>query len=292
VAPAVKQAKALLKESKREDILKVMKALNGKLSSVYNQKKSLVPLAFKLPKGLAKKPSSATAEKPAPSKQALEAPTSVTQQEPSEESASKPPATSERSSIQEAKTPIARKEQFKKEVPPEAAPTVAKAQPKTSFSLGQFGQKIQRDHVQEIPKQGHNSQSLPPWVVGPVPTTEAPSEEDRILGLEFLLVMAQQLPSDRVDARSVSVALERALYQWATSPRARTEDGSSKPGKAPWVRPYWERLHAIVAGVCGKKDSVGTLANLVVSGHYATPTKLVELADDDFAKSFNGQPLL
>jgi hypothetical protein len=125
-----------------------------------------------------------------------------------------------------------------------------------------------------------------------------PSDDDRILALDFLQGMAEQLPSDRIDVDAASVSLEKALYEWATSRTAGNGapsagvGGSSMPGKAPWVSLYWERLHALVAGVCGKKDTVGTLANLIVNGTYASPAKLVELASEDFAKSYNGQPLL
>jgi hypothetical protein len=305
VAPVVKRTKLLLKEEKRDDILKAVKALNGKLHAIYERKKSLVPPGFKLPKPR-KSTLVPTAVKLAPEGSEVDVTVSVKPAEPVPVTEAKPPAAAaessaaspDRRSSQEMKSQIMRKEQFKRDGPPETTPIPKAPPPKKTFSLGKLGQLIQRDQSQETSQSGHSSQSLPSWLVGPQPNADLPSDVDRILALDFLQGMAQQLPSDRVDVDSASVSLEKALYEWAMSrappngSSATIAGGASKPGKAPWVSLYWERLHALVAGVCGKKDSLGTLANLIVNGTYTTPARLVELSNEDFAKSYNGQPML
>jgi hypothetical protein len=314
VVPIVKRTKQVIKESKRDDLLKVLKALSGKLTSIYEQKKPLVPAGFTLPK--TRKSVAPVAPKPAPETTDSVGTTQAKQESADDADAVKatqPPApnasTPDRKGVQELNSPISCKEQFAKDpaVIENAQPAAKAAPPQPAkaktFSLGKLGQMIQRDQAQDAtganPARG--SQSTPSWLLEPTAASSSvPGDENRSLAVEFLRDMAEQLPPDKVDVDAMALSLEKALYEWATS-RTSSNGGSavsnggsgeSKPGKAPWVAMYFDRLHAIVAAMSGKKDFSSTLANLVLSGAFATPMKLVELKEDDFAKSYNGQPIL
>jgi hypothetical protein len=305
VAPVLRNTKKLLKEENRPLLLAKNKELNGKIKILYDQKKKLCPEGFVLPPQLKR----AT---PAPSvpKYVKEEPTS---------SPARPMETalvsgkqsevvdvrdddSRRRSSDNLKSPIARKDHFKKEAIKDEEPVVAQARKpeRKTFSLGRLGQMIHREQTQEPARPASNAQSLPAWLIGPCCEIVPSEDNDRSLAIQFLRDMASQFPG-KIDAESTALSLEKAIFEWA---RMRAEkdcasgvraekDGASDVtlNKSSWVDVYWDRVHAVVAAVCGKKES-GTMMHLILSGDYATPMKVVDVREEDFRKSFDGEPLL
>ena len=99
------------------------------------------------------------------------------------------------------------------------------------------------------------------------------SDPQRLLGLEFLLQMASHFPDDKVKVDSIAVLVEKAIFDWA----------GSKVGAM-----YWERLHAIAAGICGDSEP-GSLMQQVLNGEIKTAKELVLLPDKKLYASFLGE---
>jgi hypothetical protein len=122
---------------------------------------------------------------------------------------------------------------------------------------------------------------VPAWVIGPA-TMKPPVEDPRALGLEFLLQMASQFPPGKVDVDSIAGSIERAIYEWAKKQSASTN----------WIENYWVKVHSIVAAICGKRDTPGSLMAMVLDGCFEVPEKLVAISDDLLTDSFEGKPVV
>ncbi|KAL7566711.1 hypothetical protein ACA910_017767 [Epithemia clementina (nom. ined.)] len=96
------------------------------------------------------------------------------------------------------------------------------------------------------------------------------SDKQRLLGLELLRQMASHFPDDKVNVDSVAILVEDALYEWANS-----TVGSK----------YWERLHAVVAGICGDSEP-GSLMHEILDGKIKDPKELVSLLDKRLFAAF------
>jgi hypothetical protein len=122
---------------------------------------------------------------------------------------------------------------------------------------------------------------VPAWVIGPA-KVERPVEDPRALGLEFLLQTASHFPSGKVDVDSIAMSLEAAIYEWAKKQSISTN----------WIEKYWSKVHAIVAAICGKRDTPGSLVAMVLDGCFEVPETLVTLSDDLLNDSFEGKPVV
>ncbi|CAB9504631.1 expressed unknown protein [Seminavis robusta] len=125
--------------------------------------------------------------------------------------------------------------------------------------------------------------TAPSWVTAPLPTqfdnfASCPRREDRLFAMEFLLQAAAHFPSNKgVNEESVARSLELAIYEW------------SEP-KSNWSEAYWDKIHAIVAALTGKRE-LGTLIGMIMDGAFASPKSVVALSVENLEHSFEGRPL-
>jgi hypothetical protein len=108
---------------------------------------------------------------------------------------------------------------------------------------------------------------LPDWMRTPVTAPTLPKE--RLYGLAFLREMTSYLPSDKVNKNSVAIAIEKAVFEWAST------QGQSSPAL---LDIYWKKVRAIVAAVCGK-HSPGALMRDLMNGKFVEARNLVDLND-------------
>jgi hypothetical protein len=102
-----------------------------------------------------------------------------------------------------------------------------------------------------------------------------PSEEvDRMFALEFLEGAASRFPAEEVNRESIARGLEAAIYQWSQEQYKKEST-------------YWNKVHAVVAGICGKTKP-GTLVAEIMAGQYASAKDVVALSDDVLQRSFEG----
>jgi hypothetical protein len=92
----------------------------------------------------------------------------------------------------------------------------------------------------------------------------------RKFAMEFLMDAVSCLPKGKVDPTSVAHALEDALHK--------------KYGEEEI---YFERLHDICAAIAGKTQ-MGSLAQKIIAGSYATPLEVIEIPRKTLFQSFEG----
>ena len=115
---------------------------------------------------------------------------------------------------------------------------------------------------------------MPKWMMNYHPTrnNEFESNPIRVFGMEFLMDAVKCLPKENgnVDPPSVARALEDALYT--------KYDGEEK---------YMEHLHDVCAAIAGKKK-MGSVAQKIMSGDYATPLDVINIPRKLLFQSFEG----
>jgi len=179
---------------------------------------------------------------------------------------------------------------------PAAAPAPARATappPRKTFSLGNLGRLMDQDSKRKDLSKSSSFKTkpkpLPSWLAGPA-VDEAPRDECRFMGFQFLRDMALHFPKGRIDVDSTALSVEKAIYQYATAPDKKSTKvykESENPEDRKWEDVYWARVHAIVSAVCGRRDP-GPLMQLILNGEFATADKLVALKDEDIRKSYEG----
>lgn len=294
VAPILKKSKHAARQANHTDLLSDAKALSSKMKPLYEEKKQHVPPEFKPPP---------RKKIPAPSQPApLKDPPVRAQptDSPQRQSSEKQLELTNLEGEPDPKSPISRKGSIKQERSNEfpeksdVAPPPNPPKPdRKSFSLGRLGQMMHREQAPDTAKKPlPRSQSLPSWLVGPCSSVEVPSDDDRRLAVQFFRDMAGQFPSGKVDVESIAISLEAALFAWATQEKRCFATGAGVAAqKADWIDAYWDRVHAVVAGVCGKKDP-GTLMHLILQGNYSTPMSVIDQKEEIYQKSFEGSPVL
>jgi hypothetical protein len=135
---------------------------------------------------------------------------------------------------------------------------------------------------------------LPSWVSGPT-SLKPPPDVARTHALAFLKQMAEHFPHGKIDCDSVAMSVEKAIFEWSTKKVTGGEGGTSKENLSDKdeevMNEYWQRVHAIVAGVCGKRDP-GPLMHAIMAGDFLDPKNLVALPENVFFASFEGQELV
>ena len=127
-----------------------------------------------------------------------------------------------------------------------------------------------------------NQKVIPAWVTTPLPAFDSfvgcEQREDRMFALEFLLQAAAHFPSGKgADEESIARSLEMAIFEWSKT-------------KGSFGETYWEKVHAIVAAITGKRET-GTLINLILDGSFPSAKSVVTLSFENLANSFEGRPL-
>ena len=104
--------------------------------------------------------------------------------------------------------------------------------------------------------------------------------------------MAEHFPEGKSDRGSVSMSVEKAIFEWSIKTiTGVVATDESLEDKSPFVKnEYWERVHSIVAGVTGMRDA-GPLMQCILDGDFATPKSLVELPREVFDESFEGKSI-
>jgi hypothetical protein len=142
------------------------------------------------------------------------------------------------------------------------------------------------------------NQAIPSWTLQAM-STETPSNENRLFGLEFLQQATLCIPESKNVNRSATVHnLELAIYNWSTgdSNEGKKHQGIGKNKNLDndsadfWVDKYWSKIHDLVACISGKRLK-GTLVGMIAAGKFATPDKLICLSDDDLWRSFQSSPM-
>lgn len=167
------------------------------------------------------------------------------------------------------------------------------SQPRKKFSLGSLmGQNkqnpvesrqavsaVHKDRARSVSSANNTESSpMPSWM-----STFAENEplpDFRSYALHFLLQLAEQFPADKVNASGFARALEKAAY----------EDCKGTEASDEWKEVYWQKIHAVVAGVAGKQGK-GTLFDLIIQGKFQSPSQLVQLDEDILEESFEGRPV-
>lgn len=164
-------------------------------------------------------------------------------------------------------------------------PVKSKA-PRKSFSLaGMIERKptathasastvsIEKDNERDTAVEVQEKIKQPQWTVN-YPSSGPNSFEsnpERSFAMQFLTDAVSCLPKGKVDPASVALALEDALYTKYESDHDR----------------YMERLHDICAGIAGKKQ-MGSLAQKIIDGNYATPLDIINIPQKLLFQSFEG----
>jgi len=116
-------------------------------------------------------------------------------------------------------------------------------------------------------------EAQPQWTVDYQPTSpnSFESNPDRSFAMEFLMEAVSCLPKGKVDPPSVARAIEDALY-------------TKYEGEHDI---YMERIHDISAAIGGKKQ-MGSLAQKIIDGNYATPLDVLNVSRKLLFQSFEG----
>ena len=132
-----------------------------------------------------------------------------------------------------------------------------------------------------VPTQSIQKQpTMPDWVTGAL-QVETPSDDTRVLGLEFLRQAAPFIPSSKgVDHDGIALALEASIYKFMKANH-----------QFNWAKKYWEKIDGIVVALSGEKD-LGTISSMIAQGKFETADQVVGLADDAIMNSFLGRPVM
>lgn len=171
-------------------------------------------------------------------------------------------------------------------VPPKKIPRAMKLKakaPRKSFSLaGMIENKRNptppianandEDSEMDTSRQSLAKLDRPEWTVNYQHTGHSfETNPNRIFGIEFLMDAVSCLPKGKVDPPSVARGIEDALNT--------KYDGDYDK--------YMERVHDICAAISGKKQ-MGSLAQKIVAGNYATPVDVINIPRKTLFQSFEG----
>jgi hypothetical protein len=302
VPDLVKRTKGVLKE-KNADLTDLV-ALRTKLNSFYMEEKNKVPESFKpKPKrqistgsSLKESQSRLTVNEPnmstkASSQSTIGATAVMATSRPGIEQ----PGDYKRKQEQRQSEPETNREMISA-IPKHDLKTHASSKPdkflkpeKKNFSIGNYVKTTLQEAVSASKTPVVTSRAvsvakvIPAWITEET-SLEPPTDQDRSLGLEFLRQMATCFPSGNINAESLALSIEKAINDWSV------KQSLVSPSDFAWRDAYWERVHAIVAAVCGKRNS-GTLMNLLLNGDFDDPLELVGLEHKIFLDSFEGRPI-
>jgi hypothetical protein len=302
VPDLVKRTKVVLKE-KNADLTDLV-ALRTKLNSFYMEEKNKVPESFKpKPKrqistgsSLKESQSRLTVNEPnmstkASSQSTIGATAVMAPSRPGIEQ----PGDYKRKQEQRQSEPEANRE-MTSAIPKHDLKTHASSKPdkflkpeKKNFSIGNYVKTTLQEAVSASKTPVVTSRAvsvakvIPAWITEET-SLEPPTDQDRSLGLEFLRQMATCFPSGNINAESLALSIEKAINDWSV------KQSLVSPSDFAWRDAYWERVHAIVAAVCGKRNS-GTLMNLLLNGDFDDPLELVGLEHKILLDSFEGRPI-
>jgi hypothetical protein len=302
VPDLVKRTKGVLKE-KNADLTDLV-ALRTKLNSFYMEEKNKVPESFKpKPKrqistgsSLKESQSRLTVNEPnmstkASSQSTIGATAVMATSRPGIEQ----PGDYKRKQEQRQSEPETNREMISA-IPKHDLKTHASSKPdkflkpeKKNFSIGNYVKTTLQEAVSASKTPVVTSRAvsvakvIPAWITEET-SLEPPTDQDRSLGLEFLRQMATCFPSGNINAESLALSIEKAINDWSV------KQSLVSPSDFAWRDAYWERVHAIVAAVCGKRNS-GTLMNLLLNGDFDDPLELVGLEHKILLDSFEGRPI-
>jgi hypothetical protein len=302
VPDLVKRTKVVLKE-KNADLTDLV-ALRTKLNSFYMEEKNKVPESFKpKPKrqistgsSLKESQSRLTVNEPSMSTKASSQSTigATAVMAPSRPGIEQP-GDYKRKQEQRQSEPEANRE-MTSAIPKHDLKTHASSKPdkflkpeKKNFSIGNYVKTTLQEAVSASKTPVVTSRAvsvakvIPAWITEET-SLEPPTDQDRSLGLEFLRQMATCFPSGNINAESLALSIEKAINDWSV------KQSLVSPSDFAWRDAYWERVHAIVAAVCGKRNS-GTLMNLLLNGDFDDPLELVGLEHKILLDSFEGRPI-
>jgi hypothetical protein len=155
--------------------------------------------------------------------------------------------------------------------------------PRKSFSLaGMIDRKPSTNNAsastvsiekEDTPTEVKGKQEQPQWTVNYISSTpnSYESSSERVFAMRFLTDAVAILPKGKVDPTSISLALEEALY-------AKYENDTDR---------YIEHVHGISAAIVGKKQ-IGSLAQQIIAGNYATPLDVINIPPKMLYNSFKG----
>jgi hypothetical protein len=302
VPDLVKRTKVVLKE-KNADLTDLV-ALRTKLNSFYMEEKNKVPESFKpKPKrqistgsSLKESQSRLTVNEPSMSTKASSQSTigATAVMAPSRPGIEQP-GDYKRKQEQRQSEPETNREMISA-IPKHDLKTHASSKPdkflkpeKKNFSIGNYVKTTLQEAVSASKTPVVTSRAvsvakvIPAWITEET-SLEPPTDQDRSLGLEFLRQMATCFPSGNINAESLALSIEKAINDWSV------KQSLVSPSDFAWRDAYWERVHAIVAAVCGKRNS-GTLMNLLLNGDFDDPLELVGLEHKILLDSFEGRPI-
>jgi len=150
------------------------------------------------------------------------------------------------------------------------------------------------------------NQAIPSWTLQAM-STETPSNENRLFGLEFLQQATSYIPeSKNVNHNAIVHNLELSIYNWSIGDSNEhkkykgignnknhdndNDNDNDNDSVDWWVDKYWSKIHDLVACISGKRMK-GTLAEMIAAGKFATPDKLICISDDDLWRSFQSSPM-
>lgn len=317
VSPLLKAAKGILRDQHMDT--SAHKQLWTKLADLYKEKKAMVPEGY-APRKLEKVPKSArktghgvsrpekddneALEQEKAPKSALKSEHGVSRPEKDDKVPTEPPNSKDRESAgasagsqpTEAAPPFLVRKELPRDLSAlspkqemeslsQGSKVTSQKPEKTSFSLNKLfnpDPSSLRAKSDESARSGRKSlqkesvKILPSWItsapgdIGPLLSEEV----DRLFALEFFEGAASRFPADKCNRDSIARALEAAVYQWCQE-QYKKEDT------------YWNKVHAVVAGICGKTQP-GTLVAAIMAGEYASARDVVALPDDVFRRSFEG----
>ena len=303
VAGVLKDTKAFLKDNRgRNELLRKEKEIRNLMKDAWNEKEKLIPSDFKWPskkkRPLEKAKKTATKYPKAPDIARTESKALLSKAVagPEAGSSSKGNGAMRKNAntgdgqtrksdgtVGLAKQRTGHPAAVAKKNHPVALPKPERKQ----FSLGKLMSKEKDSAVRKVGAPSVGPSKLPSWLSGPyVPSPqddEVLGDENRSVALEFLREAALQLPQDKISVDSVAYSLEEAIFKWAKKTIKDNQEES-------WAGRYWERVHAVVAAICGKK-SMGTLAHQIMKGEFPTAEKVAELKEEKLLDSFEGRAI-
>lgn len=116
---------------------------------------------------------------------------------------------------------------------------------------------------------------LSAWLTA-APETNGCLNDTRSLAMEFFKEAATRFDPEKLKPESIVRAIEKAVYVWS---RSQTDEK-----KADVI--YWEKVHAIVAGICGKDEQPGSLMSSISNGFFASPSDIATLSIDTLVNHF------
>jgi hypothetical protein len=323
----VYELSALMKDSKKIVSSGKRKELLAKLKEQYSTKKAEVPSGFTVEKTYEEQTDKASV---APKSAKLKKVQSITsldgEDTPAVEKSSDSQergnasyihrSTSKGQDLDAGPPSVASKSEQSTQPPKQQAPPPSKVDKKKKFSLGNLMRPTSTTPQQDVNDTkpplstsketpvvavAQPAKKAPTWLSQESGATRSPLDEDRLFALEFLLQAIPNVPDGKdVDHNVIARNLELAIHNWSGSQEtgnsaalendhATLGNGASR-GDGARLDKYWNKVHAVVAGISGKHQ-VGTLAGMIAQGRFNTPEEVVKLSDSDLFKSFLGKSL-